>query len=480
MTERPNILLILTDQQRYDTLGVNGSKICLTPHLDSLAKRGVRFTQAYSVTGLCSPARASILTGLYPHKHGMLNNCDMFQAVKKELSEEEVVISDPLRRAGYKCVYVGKWHVGARKGPYSYGFEGMNEPGYGRRYDPPGYQEYLKKRDLKKGKMKGALRGWETRRVIAGNYTGSVETSVPYFLADYTIEKLSELSRGKDPFFLICSFWGPHAPYFPPEPYASMYDPLKIPEWGNFRDDFTKKPRAHRRYRDCFQGENNPPFSWKEWRIAVAKYFGEVTLIDDQIGRVLNALDELNLDRDTVVIFTSDHGDLTGAHGGMKDKGPIMCEEVYHIPFIVRWPKVAKEGGECSQFISNMDLAPTILEIAGVRSPGQMDGRGFVPVLKNPDLPWRQELFAEFHGHRFFISQRMVRFKQYKYIFNACDIDELYDLERDPRELDNQIDDPALSGVVEEMRQRLIQEMKRTKDGMLHHVKNLFQLCRKL
>jgi arylsulfatase A-like enzyme len=263
-------------------------------------------------------------------------------------------------------------------------------------------------------------------------------------------------------FMLFLSFWGPHAPYLIPEPYASMYDPSEVELWANFRDDLKGKPRVQDRFRRAFS--NYPNMTDDAWRDSIAKYWGFCSFIDDEIGRLLAVLRDMGREDDTAVLFSTDHGDMTGSHGGIWDKSAFMYEETYHIPMIARVPGVTKPGTVCRSFISNMDLATTVLDIAGLPIPDSHDGRSLLPLFREVESEWRDDLMCEFHGHRFLYSQRMVRWGDYKYIFNAPDEDELYDLDSDPHELDNRIDDPEYVEIATEGRQRLMQWIKDSDD----------------
>jgi arylsulfatase A-like enzyme len=456
---RPNVVYIMTDQQRYDTQSSVGRTSCRTPNLDRLAAEGVRFDNAYTVCALCSPARTSMLTGRYPHSHHMWNNNDMMQWAVRDLPDEERMISQDLAEAGYRCGYVGKWHCGESKLPRAYGFEGMEVPNYGNPYKTREYADYLAKHDLE-----APQRVPPTIEGAPGQFSGPLEACAPHFLTEFALDLLesfnAERERTGRPFMLFLSYWGPHAPYLVPEPYASMYDPTTVELWANYGEDLARKPRAHDRHQRAFTG----PVSDDAWRDRVAKYWGFCSFIDDEIGRLLDRLREMGRQEDTAVLFSTDHGDMTGSHGGIMDKGPFMYEETYHIPQIARVPWLTTAGTVCDAFVSNMDLATTALDIAGLPIPGTHEGRSLVPLFQDPQGEWRDDLMCEFHGHRFLYTQRLVRWDHYKYIYNAPDLDELYDLASDPHELVNRIDDPAYSSIAGEGRRRLLQWIQDTDD----------------
>ena len=460
-----NILLILTDQHRYDIVGANGSAICQSPHIDRLAAGGVNFQQAYSICGLCSPSRASIYTGVLPHHHGITRNTESLQA-GIHIPDDMPTLAERLREHGYRSYFAGKWHVGAQP-PTSRGFIGMDISGYGAIRSHPDYLSYLERNGLEEPQVTPVGIGWANNLLLAGTMSGPVEASIPYFLAEKTIEYLEDAVAHGEPFFLALNFWGPHAPYFPCEPYATMYEPASIPPWGNFVDDFAGKPPIYRRYRDAFIGEGNPLRSWEECAQWAALYFGYATQIDAQIGRVLDALERPGLADETAVIFSADHGDLTGAHGGMQDKGGMLVQEVYHIPLIARLPGSPARGVTTDLHCSNLDLAATILDIAGCSIPDNLDSRSLLPILRG-ETPagWPDHVVAEYFGHHFTYEARMVVHAGFKYIYEPAAIDELYDLRADPWELHNLIDSPAHHGILRACRERLIWWMKETGEDL--------------
>jgi arylsulfatase A-like enzyme len=294
--------------------------------------------------------------------------------------------------------------------------------------------------------------------------TGPVEASVPCYLVERSIEFLEK--SGKKPFFLALNFWGPHAPYIPCEPYASMYDPKDIPPWPNFDDHFEGKPPIWRRYRDSFIGEGKPRRSWDECAEWASLYFGFATQIDAQIGRLLKALEELGLSENTAVLFSCDHGDLTGAHGGMHDKGGMLCQELQHIPLMGRLPGGAGSS-TCELPVSNMDLSKTVLELAGSDVPSDLDGRSLVPILEGKaPKDWPDYTVGEFFGHHYGYEARYVVHRNYKYIFHPGAFDELYQIDKDPWELENLIHSEEHRPALQACRRRLVDWAKATDDEL--------------
>jgi len=250
---RPNILMLVTDQQRWDTVSAYGlNNICPTPHIDALAARGVRFDNAFTPTAICSPARASLYTGLYPHKHGVTGN-------GMTIKEDVKGVNKVLDEAGYRCGYAGKWHADEERGPSELGFTGKDFMGYafpgsnllpGFQFGaaPLGgnpYKDYLEENDLGlptvSHRFVGTNPGCSTQEMFA-LHEGSVESCIEYFVAEETNRLIDELNDEDNPFFIWANFWGPHTPCLIPEPYFSMVDPKSIPEHPSYCETFENKP----------------------------------------------------------------------------------------------------------------------------------------------------------------------------------------------------------------------------------------------
>lgn len=459
----PNVLLILSDQERYDVSAPDGPPV-ETPNIDRLAAEGMRFERAYTPISICSSARGSLLSGLYPHTHGMINNCHEEDAIRRNFPEDIPTFGEYLDDAGYAPTYAGKWHVGRDQVPADFGFTyyGGGDGSHDSKDDD--FREYQRSLGVDPDSIQLEEALYTSNpdpTLIAAKTPIPVEATRTYYLAERTIEALEDHAAGENPFFHRVDFVGPHHPYVVPEPYASMYDPDAIDPWDTFAETFEGKPRVHEKYL-AYRGVEH--LSWEEWAPAVAKYFGFVTMIDEQIGRILDAVDRLDLD-DTAVFHTADHGDFTGSHRQFN-KGPLMYEETYHIPLIVRWPQVIEAGTSSDAFVRLLDLMPTFLEMTGITPPENIHGRSIVSLLQGeqPD-EWPETLFAEYHGDEFGLySQRMVRSNRFKYVYNVPDRDELYDLQADPAELRNLIDHPDYQEVVAEHRERLREWMNDTSD----------------
>lgn len=473
--KKPNVILIMTDQQRYDYLSVHGGR-CRTPALERLASEGVVFDNAYSVCSLCTPARASVFTGKYPHKHGLWNNCDMFCVAREQLDDSHVILSAPLSQAGYVCGFSGKWHIDRDRSALDRGFEGYSLPAYGNPWADRAYMQYLEDRGLTAPKRIPVIE--VENCVMTYVLDGPAKATVEHFQTDAAIDLMRKYAQGKQPFFLTVQYWGPHEPSKPTSQYADMYPPSETPLVPTYDDTLEGRPRQYRRHRDEFEcwyyGASR--LGRETWRDVTSKYYAYSTMIDDQVSRFLVEMDRLGLSDDTVVIYTADHGNLCGARGGLYDKGVGMFEDTYHIPMLVRWPGVVKPGSKRSNLVSNMDVFATVLEIAGAELPGGIDSRSMVPILTNEESDWSEDLMCWNSGVYYLHSQRMLRWRQYKYVFTPYDIDELYDLAGDPLEMTNLIDDDGLVGVKIEMRKRLIQNAERAADPLAQVMLGYFRV----
>ena len=477
--QQPNILWIGVDQMRADGLGCNGNTVCQTPNLDKLASRGINFSRAYTPSSLCTPARASMFTGLYAFKHGMGTNCDLYHAMAAELPNPEQLLHKHLLGQGYRCGFTGKWHVGAGLGPVDYGFEGMNVPGYGDLRHYPAYHTYLRQNSLTVGPIRNPIFGNKKQRtLIAGEWDGPLESTTTHFLTNYTMDLLEDFAdtRAKSgrPFLLTCQYWAPHGPYLPPREFASMHDREAILEWSNFRDDLAGKPRSIRRFRRDFHPDL--PDEWDEWREIVGLAYDFNAMIDFEIGRLLAHLDQLGLADETIVFFTSDHGDMTGSHGGLLDKG-FMYEEAHRVPLIVRLPGSTAAGAVREELVYNMDIMPTILDYAGHDLGDTVDGQSLRPYLNDDRLAdqGRDAIYLEFHGIRCLHTQRgLVRRDGLKYIFDPVDEDEMYDLASDPGEMRNLLDEQAFADRQSSIRRQMVQAAAVAQDPVQNYMAKLF------
>lgn len=455
--KQPNILLLMSDQHRYDVNGCYGSEICQTPNIDKMAKDGIKFTKAYTTTGLCSPARTSIMTGLWPHHHGILNDVHTENTVCKKLDRAIPTIAELLSEQGYRCGYLGKWHVGEDRFAKERGFTDTKYVG------GTEYGKFMEGRSPQLHDEIGQIFR-DFSDPFSAITTAEGDEIYESFIARHAIEQLKEYAELDNPFFLVCSFSGPHPSYIPPEKYAAMYDAESIPKWPNFADFYEDKPVPHKRYLYLRGGASLP---WYSWQKCIARYFACVTMVDEQFGRVISALDKLNLRDDTLVIFTTDHGDMTGSHKQFN-KGAFMYDELYHIPMVARWPKVIPPDTTCKAFVNSQDLMPTMLSAAGISPPQSIDARNLMDFMRGQKIEgWPDDIYAQFHGDEFaFCSLRMVRSRSWKYVYYPNGMDELYDEHSDPSELNNLAEMPGYEDILREMKDRLVAWMVLVNDPL--------------
>lgn len=450
-----NILCIVTDQQRQDSIGAYGNDFVDTPNLDRLASDGTRFDRAYTPTAICSPARASIVTGVSPTTHGITRNLRSGATI----DEEFPCYPQLLRDAGYNVGLDGKWHAG--KDPGAFGFDGEHYPGFMHPMEHDDYEAYLDEHGFEHWSedVVEQYPSEDSEYVIGGIDTRPVEASFTYFIAERTIERIEDYADDypEIPFYIGSHFFGPHRPYFIPEEYFDMYDPddIHLPE-SAVKERFENKPTVQEKRYEKTDLEN---LSVEQWRKILAVYHGYVTFIDDQVGRILDALERRGLTDDTAVLFTTDHGSFVTAHKNL-DKGPMMYEDIYNVPMIARGLGIDEDTTD--EFSSLLDLAPTFLDLADVDIPDVYEGQSLCDLNRDVD-DWRDHIIAEFHGLNFPYEQRMLRTDRYKFVLNAGDVSELYDLEEDPHELTNLISDPDYADVSERL-ERQLGEILRDRD----------------
>ncbi|ROO85775.1 arylsulfatase A-like enzyme [Actinocorallia herbida] len=457
-----NILFLMTDQHRVDTLGCYGGSGASTPALDGLAAEGARFDRFYTPTAICTPARASLFTGLHPFRHGLLVNPERNGGGRDEVAEEDPVLSVPLLAAGYNAGHVGKWHIGRERGPEFYAMDGEHLPGALNPFHHPSYERWLKEHGHPPFEVRDPVYGRAANasgrgHLIAGRLAQPAEATVEAFLTDQALALLERYAEdfhsGARRFMLSCHWYGPHLPYLIPDAYYDLHDPDEVELPASMAETFAGKPDVQRRYAEYWSADS---FDAAAWRKLIAVYRGYVSLIDAQVGRLLDRLRELDLWDDTAVVFTADHGEFTGAHR-LNDKGPAMYEDIYRIPGIVRVPGAGPRVVD--DFATLIDLNPTLLELAGLPPQRPCDGTSLLPLITGSGAGGRDHVVAEFHGHHFPYSQRMFRDRRHKLVFNPESVHELYDLETDPHELHNVYDAPAYSGVRRDLTVRLYREL---------------------
>lgn len=464
--QRHNVLFLMTDQHRTDAIGAYGNPHAHTPNLDRLAATGTRFTRAFTPTAICTPARASLLTGQSPFRHRLLANDEWNIGYRTDLPDGEFSYSRALREHGYQVGMVGKWHVGEHATPADFGFDGPYLPGAINPVLNDEYQKYLTERGLPQVRMRervrGTLPGDRPGHLLAARLDQPVEATFEHFLAERAIDLLRRYAADGRPFHLSLNFFGPHLPYLIPDEYYDLIDPSTVELPASFAETFHGKPPVQERYSEYWTADS---LSADQWRKLIAVYWGYGAMIDYEIGRVLAVLDEVGHTDDTAVFFTADHGEFTGAHR-LHDKGPAMYDDIYRIPALLRVPG-APAGRVDDRFTTLTDNTATILDLAGLDPTAAVDGDSLLPLVRGEDTPhWRDGVIGEFHGHHFHYQQRMLRETDHKLVVNPESVNELYDLRADPDELTNVYTVPHYEEVRRGMCLRLYEALTARGDGV--------------
>lgn len=399
---RPNIIFVLTDDHRYDCMGAAGHPFLKTPNMDRLAREGVLFENAFVTTSLCSPSRASFLTGQYASRHGVRNNFTKW-------SDQNVTFLELLKNSGYDTAFIGKWHMPGGGLPNLRGVDLFvsftRKDGQGDYYNCPLFVNHR-----------------------------PVPNRTPYIteeLTEYALDFIKQ--KRKRPFCLYLSHKAVHHDWKPPKHLAGLYKNEKL--------DFLA-PESDRW--NTWSGINWLEGTMGSMHAVYKRYCECISSVDEQLGRVIRLLEEMRILDDTIIVYAGDNGYIWGEHRLYAKHYPY--EESIRIPFIVRAPGIVRDPGRrARQMALNIDLAPTLLEIAGARAPGSMQGVNLAPVLASARArgreSWMYEIFKDFPFGGRVPPCRAVRTEHYKYIeWEACRKPELYDLKEDPRELKNILD----------------------------------------
>jgi uncharacterized sulfatase len=461
MPERPNIVLAITDSQGWNLMGDCGDGFVDTPHLDDLAAEGVSFENAYTTAPVCTPARAGLFTGRFAHDAGGWTNL-------VELYDSVSTMGEYFSDAGYRTAYVGKWHLDG-----DYMGEGEAPPGYADEYWYDG-QNY---RDQVGEEFWEWFRSGMSTRVAENDIDEIHERGVDRTdtwaggITDRAIEFVQE--DDDRPFFLVVSYDEPHEPSLCPPPYCDRYRDTRYPLPDNFEDRLEEKPLRHREFAQAYASGNAFMNSIEdaEERGGIYRplYFGCAEFVDDEIGRVFDAA--CTADRNTIRAFTSDHGHYLGAHG-LDLKGAPMYDEVTNVPLIVSGPEFAT-GDRSDALVSHSDILPTFLEVAGIEQPATLHGRSLVPAARDPAADHREAIMVSYQsyarqradGDGFYPVRCLVSVDGYKLVLNLLETDELYDLEEEPRECQNRINDPALAERRDNLHRTLLERMGATNDA---------------
>ena len=438
----PNLLFLMADQHRYDCVGKAGICPISTPNLDRLAEEGVFFRNAFTPMPICAPARQCLASGRMGDSFGAFWNYDMPGLPCQSLSCDGTSWTNRLQRSGYQTAFLGHWHSSRQHSASDFGYSCVIGNDLWARHVAEKYPN----------------------RQYTGGWMGEesfveLEDSQTHFMASKACGLLRQYAGSGRPFHLRLDFSDPHLPCRPSQPFSRMYDPKDVPPWNSFGDSFEGKPYIQRQM--VANWGNRDRTRWEDWSGCVARYYGLVSQLDDAVGRVLQVLEETGLAENTIVIYTSDHGDTCGGHG-MLDKHYVLYDDVTRIPLIIRWPGVAKPGQVAEEFVTHMlDLVPTIEEACGLTPHPGNQGLSLLPLLRGEEQPERDSFaVSSSNGQQFgFFCNRSIRTGQYRYVWNLTDVDELYFLPEDPGEKRNLAADPAFAPVLKELRGKLYHKL---------------------
>jgi choline-sulfatase len=447
--KRPNILYLMTDQHRGDCLGCDGNAVIRTPHLDRLAKEGARFSAGYSSTPTCTPARSALLTGLSPWHHGMIG----YGRVSNRYSFK---LPQALRNAGYYTFGIGKMHWFPQK--TLNGFCGTLVDESGRRETPEfisDYHQWFEKQAPGKDPNVTGI-GWNDHR--ARTYALPEVLHPTYWTAQTAVDFLSKYDR-PEPFLLKVSFARPHSPYDPPLRFMEMYkeDDMPKPHVGKWAERYAAVEQPFKN--TLWHGD----LGTDQARRSRRGYYGSVSFIDEQIGRIVHALERRGMLENTFIMFTADHGDMTGDHHLWRKS--YAYEASARVPYLVRWPKLMgmndRRGQTITQPVELRDWLPTFLDVAGAPIPDHLDGKSLLPLLSGQTDGWRDVIDLE---HDVCYDKRnhwnALTDGRHKYIFHAFDgSEQLFDLHNDPGELNDLASEPAQAAVLKRWRRRMVEHL---------------------
>lgn len=493
-----NILLITSDQQHWFTLGIQNPEI-KTPNLDRLAKKGVIFNRAYCPNPTCTPTRASIITGMYPSQHGAWT-------LGTKLDEKVPTLGDNLLAQGYHTALIGKAHFQPLKSTEEYpSLEShpiVRDLDFWKKYDKRFYgfdQAELARNHTDEAHVGQHYALWMEEKGFKDwskhfeNWFGNIHYSEPQqkaqkhrwsipqeyhyntWIAERSINSIRKSKKSNKPFFLWSSFFDPHPSYLVPEPWASMYDPNKItvPEGraGEHENnppplkmtqeenpDYSEFRESGHQIHGCYQHK----FTKEDLAKDIAIYYGMISFMDHSIGQILDALESEGLEKETLVVFTSDHGHYYGHHDLMT-KGPFHYDDGIKVPFIASQPGKLPQGKENNSLLSLIDLAPTFLDFLNEKSSPIMSGVSLKEDFLNPDKSTRDHLLVEMRHEYNNLHLKTYIDERYKLtVYKGHDYGELRDLEKDPGEFENFWDHPDYQQVKAKLMTDFVQaEMKK-------------------
>lgn len=476
MSKRPNILLITADQLQCKSLSIYGNRVIKTPNLQRLANEGTVMENHYVQNPVCSPSRASIFTGRYPRNHGLRENgCFMYDGIDN--------IASVLKNSGYKTAALGKMHFTPQMTAER---EDDNWPA-----DNFGFTTKHLTCDHRRGEyldwLKGKSSYWHEYLVNPENrkpveFNGKQWTDAPQmcenllpvelhqttWVADRTIDFIE--NNVEEPFFAWCSFVDPHHPFDPPEPYASMYKiediDLPVRQEGEMED----KPPHFKQVLNG-RGTGNEKYKYEDmsddvYKMIISKYYGMISLIDDNIGRIIESLKRSGQYENTVIIFTADHGELLGDHR-LLFKGPFHYDSLIRVPMVVKYGNQVPGGSRGKAITQHIDVMPTILSWAGVTVPVGVQGKSMIPCIMGDTEAGYNYALTEFYCGDWGLNLKTLTSREWKLTYyGSMEYGELYDLQKDPEEFVNCWNDPEYEILKNKLIRKLLDRIIETEDKL--------------
>jgi len=434
-----NVIFILSDDHRYDFMSfLNTPEFLKTPNMDRMAQQGAYLKYATVSTALCSPSRASVLTGQYAHKHGVVDN-------NTRVPEGTRFFPQDLQKAGYQTAFMGKWHMGGS----------TDAP-------RPGFDKWISFRG--QGVYHDPVLNIDGKKVTRTGHISDI-------LTEYALDWLQNQRDPDKPYFLYLSHKAVHAMFEPAQRHVNKYEDvtLKYPDtMADTEENYKDKPDWVKAQRNSWHGVDYMYHGQMDFDTFYKRYCETLLSVDESIGKMLDYVDGKERGS-TLVMYMGDNGFSFGEHG-LIDKRQ-MYESSMRVPMLAYAPGAIKPGTVVEEMVQNIDVGPTVMEVAGLKVPERMDGESFLKLLAGKKIPWRDEAYYEYYWERNFPqtpTTHGVRTKRYKYIHyhGLWDIDELYDLQEDPDEKHNLIGDPKHAERVDEMNKKMFDWLERT-DGML-------------
>jgi arylsulfatase A-like enzyme len=459
--KHPNVLIFMTDQQRADS--VTDPK-CLTPNLDKFLNQSITFTNTFCPSPHCCPSRASFMSGLYPSQHGVWHNVNVANAISRGLNDGVRLWSEDFAEAGYDMTYSGKWHVSAVENPDDRGWKVYPDINNNYINTPEKAWEKYRLQGYKENKLRapGTIirNGW-------AEYSHYGEVDNPFNdqgVVDAALEIIHNRDKSDKPWCQFIGTLGPHDPYKVPSRFLDMYDINDIELPLSYADKLENRPNLYKRTRDVFD-----QLSDDEHREAIRHYMAFCSYEDYLFGQVLDALEQNGQLDNTIIIYTSDHGDYRAEHG-LWCKGLPCFQGAYKVPLVISWNKgIENPGRTVDEYIAFTDFAPTFLDAAGITVENEFAGKSLVPFFRNEKVTdWRDAVYTQSNGNEQYGIQRSVMTDKWKYVYNGFDYDELYDLEKDPDEMINVINDPKNKEVIKTMCKRMWELGYKNKDNCIN------------